>query len=144
MNFLNGLVYPLLLELSFIILGIANWGFEVDHLTVRLHTGPIIYCCQWLIDLLNLCMKMQFDTKPYIFYLLSLFYYVWSCKLHTLKSIPGTNQFWAIKVKFLAQGNNGLPLTGFEPMQLVILRLLVQRVNHLTTPPPFSCIDISN
>ena len=55
--------------------------------------------------------------------------------IETLKSVPGTNQYWAMSVKFLAQGNNGLPPTGFEPMRLVILRLLVRSVNHSTTPP---------
>ena len=35
---------------------------------------------------------------------------------HTLKSIPGTNQYRAISVNFLAQGNNDRALTGFEPM----------------------------
>ena len=53
----------------------------------------------------------------------------------TLESVPGTNQYWAISVKFFAQGNNGLSLTGFEPMQLAILRLLVRRINHSTMPP---------
>ena len=52
-----------------------------------------------------------------------------------LKSVPGNNQYWAISVKFLAQGNNRLSVTGFEPMRLAILRLLVWRVNHSTMPP---------
>jgi hypothetical protein len=30
------------------------------------------------------------------------------------KSEDGTNQYLAMSVKFLAHGNNGLPLTGFE------------------------------
>ena len=47
---------------------------------------------------------------------------------NTLESVPGINQYWAISVKFLAQGNNGLSLTGFEPMRLAILILLVRRV----------------
>jgi hypothetical protein len=38
-------------------------------------------------------------------------------------------------VKFLAQGKNDLPLTGFEPMQLAIIILLVRRVNHPAKPP---------
>ena len=40
-----------------------------------------------------------------------------------------------MNVKFLAQGNNHLFLTGFEYMWPVILRLLVQQINHWTTPP---------
>ena len=40
-----------------------------------------------------------------------------------------------MSVKFLAQGNNSLTLTGFEPMLLAILRLLVWCVNHLTMLP---------
>ena len=56
--------------------------------------------------------------------------------INALESIPGTNQYWAISVKFIDQGINGLSLTGFEPMQLAILGLLVWRVNHSTTPPP--------
>ena len=55
--------------------------------------------------------------------------------INTLESIPGTNKYWAISVKFLAQGNNDLSLTGFEPMRLAILRLLVWCVNHSTTMP---------
>ena len=38
-----------------------------------------------------------------------------------------------MSVKLLAQGNNGLSLTGFEPMKLAILRLLAWCVNQLTT-----------
>ena len=53
----------------------------------------------------------------------------------TLKSVPGTNQYWAMRVKFFAQGNNELSLTGFEPIRLAILKLLVRHVNHSTTPP---------
>ena len=59
---------------------------------------------------------------------------------NTLESAPGTNQYCAISVKFLAQWNNGLSFTGFEPMRLAILRLLVQRVNHSTTKPPHGLI----
>ena len=46
---------------------------------------------------------------------------------YTLESVPGTNHYWEISVKFLAQGNNGLPLTGFEPMRLALLKLLVHK-----------------
>ena len=46
---------------------------------------------------------------------------------NTLESVPGTNQYWAINAKFLAQGNNGLSPTGFEPMRLGIVRLPVRR-----------------
>ena len=68
------------------------------------------------------------------------FILVWLCRKllayrNTLESFPGTNQYWAMSVKFLAQGNNGLPLTWFEPMWLAILRLLVWCVNHSTTLP---------
>jgi hypothetical protein len=52
----------------------------------------------------------------------------------TLETVPGTNQYWAMCVKFLAQGNNRLPLTWFEPTRRAILRLLVQCVNHLAMP----------
>ena len=55
--------------------------------------------------------------------------------INTLESVPGTNQYWAISVKFIAQRNNGLSLTGFEPIWLAILRLLVRRVNYSTTAP---------
>ena len=37
-----------------------------------------------------------------------------------------------MSVNFLNQVNNGLPLTGFEPMRLTILRLLVRHVTHLS------------
>ena len=62
---------------------------------------------------------------------------------NTLESVPGTKQYWAMSVKFLAEGNNGLPLTGFEPMRLAILRLLVWCVNHSTTPPLVRIIEYS-
>ena len=48
--------------------------------------------------------------------------------------IPRTNQYWAMIVKFLAQGNNDSPLTGFELTWTSILRLLVQHVNQSATP----------
>jgi hypothetical protein len=48
----------------------------------------------------------------------------------TLESVPGTNQYWAMSVKVLVQGNNGPPLTGFELTRKAILRLLVKRDNH--------------
>jgi hypothetical protein len=41
----------------------------------------------------------------------------------------------AMRVKFLAQGNKDLLLTGFEPTQVAILRLLVQHVKHSAIPP---------
>jgi hypothetical protein len=41
-----------------------------------------------------------------------------------------------MSVKFNAQGNKGLLLMGFEPMQPSISRLLVQHVNHLAMPLP--------
>ena len=44
-------------------------------------------------------------------------------------------QYWTICVKFLAQRNNSLSLTGFEPMHLAILRLLVRCLNHSNTLP---------
>ena len=40
-----------------------------------------------------------------------------------------------MSLKFLAQGNDGLLLTGFEPMQPAILGLLVRCVNHSTMLP---------
>jgi hypothetical protein len=57
---------------------------------------------------------------------------VGSCKLiETLESVPGTNPV----LLFIAQRNNGLPLTGFEPTRLAILILLVRRVNPTVTLP---------
>ena len=40
-----------------------------------------------------------------------------------------------MSVKFLAQGNNGLPLTGFEPTRTAILESLAKRINISATPP---------
>ena len=52
---------------------------------------------------------------------------------NNLESIPRTNQYWAVSVKFLAQWNNNLSMTHeFERMQLAILRLPVRNVNHST------------
>jgi hypothetical protein len=45
--------------------------------------------------------------------------------IYILESVPETNQFYLMNVKFLAQGNNGLPLTDIEPTPPAILRLLV-------------------
>ena len=47
-----------------------------------------------------------------------------------------------IIVMFLPEGNNGLSLTGFEPKQLAILRLLVWWVNHSTMPPHCICLAV--
>ena len=63
------------------------------------------------------------------------FVLVWLCRKllayrNTLESVPGTNQYWAVSVKFLAHGNNSLSLTVFEPMWLTIIRLLVKCFNH--------------
>jgi hypothetical protein len=44
-----------------------------------------------------------------------------------------------MNVKFFAQGNNGLTLTGCEPTRSAILRLIVRRVNH--SPTPYDQID---
>jgi hypothetical protein len=61
---------------------------------------------------------------------------------HTFDSVLGTNQYWAISVKFLAQGNNDWPLTGFGPLLLAIIRLLVQRINHSVMIFVNSCLNI--
>jgi len=36
---------------------------------------------------------------------------LFDCEI-TLESVPGTNQYLAIRVKFLAQGNNGIVYAG--------------------------------
>ena len=59
---------------------------------------------------------------------------------NTLESFHETNQYGPMSVKFLSQGNNDLPLTGFEPM---ILRLLARHVNHSTTPIPCHTCSIN-
>jgi hypothetical protein len=51
--------------------------------------------------------------------------------IHTFEFVPWTNQYWVI----IAQGNNNLPLMGFEPMRLLIIRLLVRCVNYSSMPP---------
>ena len=48
---------------------------------------------------------------------------------NSLESVPGTNQYWAISVKQSCSRKQRLV------PDRVILRLLVQRVNHSTTPP---------
>ena len=47
-----------------------------------------------------------------------------------LKSIPGNNQYWALRVKFLAQVNNSSPLQGSNSRLSCIHWLLVTRTNH--------------
>jgi hypothetical protein len=47
----------------------------------------------------------------------------------------GTNQCCTMRVKFLAQGNKNLSLMRFEPMQIAIIRILVQCVGHSVMPP---------
>ena len=54
---------------------------------------------------------------------------------NTIEYVPGINQYWEMSVKFLTQANNGLPMTGFEPMRLSIFKLILRRVNHSNTPP---------
>ena len=44
---------------------------------------------------------------------------------NTMESVPGTNQYWTMGVKFLAKGNNSLPLTRFEPMRLAKSEVLI-------------------
>ena len=74
------------------------------------------------------------------------FILVWLCRKleaykHTLESIPWTNQYWAISVKFLAQENNEKPLTGFEPTPF--LQSFDYKSETLTTGPR-SHNDINN
>jgi hypothetical protein len=61
---------------------------------------------------------------------------------HTSESIPGTNRYLAMRLKFLAQGNNGLPLTRFELMRLAIIRLLSQSVYGSEPCHHYDCLDI--
>ena len=87
---------------------------------------------------LNTRSHIHFFSLVYLVYTEFILVRLWTKLLayrNTLESVPGTNQYWAISVKFLAQAINGLSLTGFEPKQLAILRLLVWHVNHLTMPP---------
>ena len=80
----------------------------------------------WITKAYPVCYILHNSLLPlYIFFSIvyTEFILFWLCRKllgyrNTLKSIPGTNQYWAISVKFPAHGNNGLPLTGFEPMQL--------------------------
>ena len=56
---------------------------------------------------------------------------------NTVESVPGTNQYWeVVQSLLLMKTANDLSLTCFEPMRLAILGLLVQRINHSTTPRP--------
>ena len=52
----------------------------------------------------------------------------------TLESVPGTNQYYAIRVKFLAQGNNGGFCWGSNSRMTDIHRLLVRRSTHCAMP----------
>ena len=52
-----------------------------------------------------------------------------------LKSVPGTNQYKAIRVKFLAQGNNGGLWWGSNSRLTGIHRSRVRRATHCATPP---------
>ncbi|XP_060601612.1 phospholipid phosphatase 1-like, partial [Ruditapes philippinarum] len=57
-------------------------------------------------------------------------------------TVPGTNQYKAMRVKFLGHGNNGLPLAGFKPTRPAIVRLLVRRFNHRAMPPLNNNIEV--
>ena len=46
-----------------------------------------------------------------------------------------TFELRSMNVKFHGQGNNSLPLTGFEPMSLEILSLLVKHIDISATVP---------
>ena len=77
-----------------------------------------------------LVLYLSQETRVYIkdYYGISLYIFILLCiKLqvygHSYKSIPGTDQYWVMRVKFLAHGNIGLPLTEFEPMQLDIFSI---------------------
>jgi hypothetical protein len=61
----------------------------------------------------------------------------WQDTWHNSSSLLSLYQ--AMNVKFLSKGNNGLSMTGFEPMRPAILRLLVRRDNHSATPPLQVC-----
>ena len=84
----------------------------------------------WLKNTTKITMETTRILMSRIYLLYTEFISAWLCRKllayrNTLKSLPpGTNQYWAMSVKFLAQGNNGLSLTGFEPMRLAILRSL--------------------
>ena len=106
----------------------------------------IIHNCIMGLSLLNVDLSIiiiimimrDFITLVYTELIL-----VWLCrklvaKIETFQNpfLEPTMQYWTMIVKFLAQGNNGLTLTGFELIWLAILRLLVWRVNNWTTPPP--------
>ena len=77
-----------------------------------------------------ICFVRKLDVLVYTEFILVRLCRKLLAYINTLESIPGTDQYWVISVKFLAQGNNGSSLTGFEPMRLMIVRLLVRRVNH--------------
>jgi hypothetical protein len=51
-----------------------------------------------------------------------------------VRSVPVTKQYRAMNVKFLVQGNNGLPLTGFGPTRFQTRRFLVRRLNFSAVP----------
>ena len=48
----------------------------------------------------------------------------------TLQIAGHCKRYFHIVIKFLPQGNNGLPLTGFESMQLAILKLFVSQITR--------------
>ena len=86
-------------------------------------------------------IKKLFNTE---FILVRMCRKLLAYRRNTIESVPGTNKHFGMSVKFLAEGNNGLTVIGFEPMWLAILRLLFRRVNHSSTNTNNDIIDFMN
>ena len=113
------------------------WEFNIGYSYVQKKTSNPNFKVSWNNIALFFCNYLLRVLVP-----LTEFMLVWLCRKlwvhkHTLESVPVLSN--ELNVKFLAQRHNSFPMTGFEPMQLAILRLLAWCVNCLNMLPQKCC-----
>ena len=74
--------------------------------------------CYWAVTHVRPCLVCLLSSTRSLVY--TEFILVRMCRnllgyRNTPESVPGTNQYWAVSVKVLAQGNNRFPWQGLNP-----------------------------
>ena len=117
LNFLNWIIRFPFLELSIINLKFVSQQYTSWSDCTDVQAGVALYLWQKLITYgfsrirVNIIVCLVYSEFISVHLYRKLLAY-----RHTLKSIPGTNQYRAINVKFLTQRNNSLLLTqGLNP-----------------------------